>query len=78
MDKKLLHRYSTNRTEARSLTHERSSVGARSSSAAPSDRTTVPTHERSLSEPFHLSGRGGFVRGGGRGRPRSDRRAFVY
>jgi len=35
MDKKLLHRYSTHRTEARSLTHESSSVGARSSSAAP-------------------------------------------
>jgi len=66
MDKKLLHRYSTHRTEARSLTHESSSVGARSSSAAPVGQDHGPNTRALFVGAFHISGRGGSVR---RGRP---------
>ena len=69
-----------------SLTHETSSVGARPSSAAPIEqkpRTSYAEKTALQLQPFEKS----TVResrnrtkldGGGRGRPRSDRRAFAY
>jgi len=74
-------------------THKRSSVGARPSSAAPVKRSPLsrnaPTKvtvnasqgisfECALNEEFRVSYQDGLFDGGGRGRPRSDRRAFVY
>jgi len=57
------------------LTHESASVGARPSSAAPSDSTLGNWKRSQLTTP-QLSRNDVFGRGG-RGRPRSDRRAFV-
>jgi len=73
------------------LTHERSSVGARPSSAAPVQQnhpcnpefvTLMPRLmekeiERIAQQRRSECQRDGLLDGGGRGRPRSDRRAFV-
>jgi len=56
------------------LTHERSSVGARSSSAAPVEQRSVTAKILSWGA---LKSPGLLFDGGGRGRPRPDRRAFV-
>jgi len=68
--------HGTRRSEARPLTHESSSVGARSSSAARVEQYPGKL-ETKQSQLTTLRKWRRVFDGGGRGRPRSDWRAFV-